>query len=258
MYVEAQGAASDANISALAAELSDDATLETPRATESGKAAVIEALRNPDNARLFAGVTWSDPSSDGETVKLSGRLPPGGQIGGFNLAFRFNAAGRISRIEQTMIPAPPPPVTEVKLSDEIKEAVNGALANGTPIVVSYVDENGQPNLSFRGSTQGFSDDQLAIWVRNPEGGLLRALDKNPRMSLLYRDPKTRHTYNFQGRAWIDDDAAVRQRVYDSSPEVERNADRQMRGMSIVIDLDRVTGFGFGVRVNMQRRAAKGS
>jgi hypothetical protein len=62
----------------------------------------------------------------------------------------------------TTEPRPSP----IQLTAEIRDAVNGALANGTPVVVAYVDARGQPRLSFRGSTQVFSDDQFAIWVRN--------------------------------------------------------------------------------------------
>src|SRR5687767_3797563 len=87
----------------------------------------------------------------------------------------------------------------IRLTDELRTAINGALANGTPVVVAYVDERGQPRLSFRGSTQVFGDDQLAIWARNPEGGLLRALAANPRVTLLYRNPQPRLLLTFEGR-----------------------------------------------------------
>ena len=149
-----------------------------------------------------------------------------------------------------MTNAPSP--TPIKLTDDIREAVNGALGAGNPVIVAYVDENGQPSLSFRGSAQAFSDDQLAIWVRNPEGGLQRALAKNPRLTLLYRSAQPRMVFNFQGRGHFDSADGTRTKVYDNSPEPERNADRERKGLALVIDLDRVTGFGPGGRVLMQR------
>src|SRR5215217_7453575 len=114
----------------------------------------------------------------------------------------------------TTEPGPGP----IKLTDEMRDAVNGALANGTPVVVAYVDERGQPRLSFRGSTQVSGDDQLAIWVRNPEGGLPRALAANPRVSLLYRNTQPRMMLVFEGRGRIDDSEATRAAVYERSPE----------------------------------------
>ncbi|HLZ71606.1 MAG TPA: pyridoxamine 5'-phosphate oxidase family protein [Dehalococcoidia bacterium] len=145
------------------------------------------------------------------------------------------------------VPAP------IQISDDMREAINGALIAGNPVIVAYVDEAGQPNLSFRGSTQVYSSDQLAIWVRNPEGGLQRALAHNPRLTLLYRNPETRMMLNFQGRGHFDGSDAVRNTVYEHAPQPEQNADRERKGMALIIDLDRVNGFVPGGRVQMQRQ-----
>jgi hypothetical protein len=77
----------------------------------------------------------------------------------------------------------PPILTELKLSADMKQAVDTAFEAMKPIVVSYVDENSAPQLSFRGSTQAYSDTQLAIWVRNPEGRILESITKNPAIAL---------------------------------------------------------------------------
>ena len=140
----------------------------------------------------------------------------------------------------------------IALTDEIRDAVNGALANGTPVVVAYVDERGQPRLSFRGSTQVFADDQLAIWARNPQGGLPGALTSNPRVSLLYRSTQPRMLLVFEGRGRVEHIEATRTTVYERSPEPERTADPERRGVAVIIDLDRVAGFTPAGRVLMQR------
>ena len=140
----------------------------------------------------------------------------------------------------------------IALTGEIRDAVTGALANGTPIVVAYVDGRGQPRLSFRGSTQVFGDDQLAIWARNPQGGLPGALANNPRVSLLYRSTQPRMMLSFEGRAHVADDEATRATVYEQSPEPERTADPERKGVPVIIDLDRVAGFTPAGRVLMQR------
>ena len=149
---------------------------------------------------------------------------------------------------------PPAPVTltELKLTDEMKTAVNGALLNRTPMVFAYVDADGQPSLSFRGTTQAFSDDQLAVWVRNPEGGLLAALAGNNRFSLLYRNAETRTTLQFKGQGHMDDTEAVRQTVYDNAPESEQAADKERKGRVLIIDLDSVEGRIPGFLVKMRR------
>ena len=153
----------------------------------------------------------------------------------------------------TQAPPPPAPLTEMKLPAAIKDAVNNAFTGGKPVLVAYVDEDGQPSLSFRGSTQAFSDSALAIWVRNPEGGLQKALNKNPRISLMYRDPtpESRTMLQFKGKARVGN-AAERETVYNNSPEPERNADREKKGFPLIIDLERVDGFAPGMRVAMRK------
>jgi hypothetical protein len=131
-------------------------------------------------------------------------------------------------------------------------AVNGALVNRTPITVAYVDRIGQPHLSLRGTTQVFSEDQLAIWIRNAEGGLLSAIESNPRLTLLYRDPATRTTYQFYGRGRSDRADETADHVYSNSPEVERNLDPQRRGIAVIIDLDKVEGRDASGAILMER------
>ena len=148
----------------------------------------------------------------------------------------------------------PPVLTELKLSADMKQAVNTALESGRAIAIAYVDETGAPRLSFRGSTQAYSDNQLAIWVRNPQGGILSATKKNPAVALIYanHDPKARGFMNFRGRARIDQSAEARRRVYEQAPEGERSLDKERKGVPLIIDLDSVEGFFGGARLQMKR------
>jgi hypothetical protein len=138
------------------------------------------------------------------------------------------------------------------LDDEIAHAIDGALDNGTPVIAAYVDRDGQPQLSFRGTTQVYSTDQVALWIRDPEGGLVRALSANPRLTFFYRDPATRANYQIQGRGRVVLDPRVRTVVFDNSPDREQALDPERRGVAVVVDVDRVTGRGPDGAVNMQR------
>jgi hypothetical protein len=138
-------------------------------------------------------------------------------------------------------PPPPPPVTDVRFTDDIKETIMGAYGAGAPALVAYVDSDGQPSLSIRGSTQVYSDDQIAIWVRNPDGGLPTALKANPRVSLMIRIPETRATLNIRGRARLDNSDEVRQKVYSTAPENEQKADPDKKGIPLILDVDRLDG-----------------
>jgi hypothetical protein len=134
-------------------------------------------------------------------------------------------------------------MSKVVLNDALKQTINSALARGKPISVAYVDEAGQPQISFRGTVQTYGDSQLAIWVRNPEGGMLKAIEKRPSLALLYADlsPDSKAILTFKGRGRIDTSERARKQVYESSIELERNLDKERKGVALIIDLDSVSG-----------------
>jgi pyridoxine/pyridoxamine 5'-phosphate oxidase len=128
----------------------------------------------------------------------------------------------------------------IELTDEIREHINGALMAGNPMIVASVDAAGRPRLSYRGSTQVFSADQLGFWARNAEGSTMESIATNPNVALMYRHPAQRVFLQFTGRARVVE-GAERDRVYDLSPEFEQKADPERKGVAVVIDLDKVEG-----------------
>jgi hypothetical protein len=127
------------------------------------------------------------------------------------------------------------------LEGEIAEAVDNAYDDGRPVVLGYVDADGRPRLSFRGSTQVFDRERLAVWARNPEGGLPLALAERPHVCLIYRNPSPRRIYVVYGRARVVTDPEVGRRVYDRSTRAERDRDPERLGVAVLIDVDRVEG-----------------
>jgi hypothetical protein len=147
----------------------------------------------------------------------------------------------------------PPILTELKLSEDMKKAVGTAFERMKPVVISYV-ENGAPKLSYRGSTQAYSDTALAIWVRMPDGPILDAVTKNPAVALIYGDFRMdgRDFMVFRGKARIDKTDAARKRVYESSHAFEQSQDKDRKGNALIIDLDSVEGFFGGALLKMKR------
>ena len=228
----------------------------------SGRGAVLQRLTAGDTGRVYRDVTWSAPELEGEDVKVVGKLPAGAPTGGVILLVSVTRE-RITAIrQQPLFGGSPPPAAPIKLGDELKKLVDNALATRHTMIVAYVGPDGQPILSFRGSTQVFSDDQLAMWVRNSDGLFLDSIKSNPKVALMYRDHDTKETFQFQGRAKISTDGAVRSRIYEKMGEAERNHDYARTGVALIIDLDRVEGW-FGMtpdgpvgRVRMLRDAGK--
>lgn len=252
-FVAAQSDPTDDTKAALRAALTDEVTNTTPFGASTGIDALLESLANPMVAPLFATATWSEPVEDGDTVALTATMAPGSMIGGVEYSFGF-ADAHIAEITQRLLAAPPPPATELDLSGDMAEVIEAAPTNGLPMLAAYVDASGQPRLSYRGTVQVLNPDQLAMWARDPEGGLTRALPDNPHVTLFYSDRPNRTSYQFFGRASVASDETTRDTVYERSPEHERNFDMDRRGVAIVIDVDRVEGMKQGARVNMERGA----
>jgi hypothetical protein len=251
-YVAVISSSTPEALAALEAVLADDVVVAGPIGGATGREAVIAALVSRTNPDLFVAAEWSEPTLVDGSVTTTAKLPSGMPIAGMTFAITLDGAGKITRVGQQMQAAPPPPATELKLTPEIAAAVNGALMNATPIIVAYVDAGGVPHLSLRGTTQVYGDQQLAIWIRDAEGGLLKAIETNPALTFFYRDPATRAVYQFTGRGHADADPAVRDVVFDNSPEPERNIDPQRAGVAVVVELDKVEGGGPGGRIRMER------
>lgn len=127
----------------------------------------------------------------------------------------------------------------VVLTDEFKNAINNAIADKAPILFAAVDDIGQPALSFRGSAQVFSYNEVGLWVRNTDGGFINSVAGNPRVAFMYRNAESRLAFQGHGEARkVDDEATVR-KIYDMAPEVERNADPERKGTAVLVEIVRI-------------------
>jgi hypothetical protein len=236
----------------LTAALTDDVTVVGLLGAAQGRDAVVEALASAPLRGLLTSAEWSAPKEEGGRVTVEARLAPGLPLAGLELVFDLAEDGRIRAIRQAMIAAAPPEATPLVLTDDMRTDIDGALANGTPVMVAYVDAEGFPHISPRGSVQWHGEHELAMWIRDPAGGLLRGIATNPRLALFYRDGKRRVSYDFTGIARVDDEPAVRALVFERTAEIERNLDALERGVAVVIDLVKAEGASTAGRFKMAR------
>lgn len=140
------------------------------------------------------------------------------------------------------------------LTDELKEIINGALMAHAPMVLASVDAEGRPRLTFRGSIQAFSDDQVGFWARNPEGTTMDNIAANPHVAMMLRNPETRVMLQLTGRARLAA-GEERDRVYANAPEFEQRMDADKKGAGVIVDLDTVEGV-LGAGPDGQRRIVR--
>jgi hypothetical protein len=243
-YVQAMKTGAPSAAERAGRHLAADVVLSAGGRDFTGREAVLQRISGqwPPTA-TYIHASWSDPRPDGDRLTVHADFPPlGAAPATVDLTFAFDAEDRIVRVEQTTVTPPPAtaPGTDT-IPDFVRGLVDGALANGTPMVLSYVDEQGEPSLSLRGSVQVYGDHQLSLWVRNANGGLIRSLQMNPTVSLLYRDSKSRTTLIFKGHGHVETDQAVRDRVFERSPEVEQNHDTERAGAVVLVDVRTLQG-----------------
>ena len=222
--------------------LADDVVLEVGEEEVVGKADVQARITGQwPMTPVYFRAAWTTPVVDDHqaTVEASSRevFAP---VPRFELAFTFDDAGLIARVEQRPLERATPLVTDT-IPDFVKTFVNNALANGTPMVIACTNPDGSPNLTLRGATQVFSDTQLSVWLRHAEGDTVQAVRRNPKVAALYRDSRTRTTLIFHGRGTVAADEATRNRAFEIAPEVEQNHDPKRLGTALIIDVERMDG-----------------
>ena len=126
----------------------------------------------------------------------------------------------------------------IQLDDQMAEAVNNAVADGTPCLIGTASASGMPNISYRGSVMVFDRQRLAFWER-AKGGSLSNLAENPQIEVFYRNRDRGLSWRFYGRASIVESGELREQVMKRVIEVEIRQDPERTGIAVVIDVDRV-------------------
>jgi hypothetical protein len=132
---------------------------------------------------------------------------------------------------------------KLDLTGEIAEAVDGAALRGKTLALAYQGEDGYPAVSFRGSTQVYGPQQLAIWARKADEGFAKAVAERPQVSLVYYggpDGPGPMFLSFKGRAHVDPSA--NEQVWSRMIEGEQQQDADRRGVAVIVEVERAEGF----------------
>src|SRR5690606_5791974 len=222
--------------------LHEQASFATLGSASHGRANAEQALRSNNASAEYVKLAWGAPQAvaDGK-FRLLAEPAVSSQARGVVLTLSFED-GLVRTIEQQRRGTLAIPASAMVLPSGLRALINQALVEAKPMVMAYVDVDGQPRLSFRGSTQVYSDDQLAMWIREAQGGFTTAIARSPRVSFMYRDNLTKATYQLQGRARVAHEEDIRRRVFAASPQAERDHDFAMLGVAVLVDLDLVEGY----------------
>jgi hypothetical protein len=109
------------------------------------------------------------------------------------------------------------------------------------MIFCYAGISGWPSMSPRGSVYVYDEMTLAFWCRPTSSGTVQGIVADPRVALHFRDTPTRTTLELQGFARIVEDRAVRERIYESIPEIERRHDLEQVGTAVLVDVQVLRG-----------------
>lgn len=130
----------------------------------------------------------------------------------------------------------------ISISDQMKDLVDNALANGSPCILATVSADGEPDIGYKGSMMVFDKESLAYWERTKRVHM-KNVKENPRVIVLFRDAKTRAAWRFHGTATIHEDGPVREQVMARTVKDELDKDPERKGAAVVIRLDKITNMG---------------
>ena len=126
----------------------------------------------------------------------------------------------------------------IKMTDEMRDLIDNAIANGTPCILATASKAGEPHMSFRGSVMVFDDTSLALWDRVKRQSL-QHITENPQVCVLFRHPQKRIIWQFVGEATVYHDGPVRDQVMARvvQPELDRDPERQ--GVAVMIRVSKI-------------------
>jgi uncharacterized protein len=130
----------------------------------------------------------------------------------------------------------------ISISDQMKDLVDNALANGSPCILATVSADGEPDIGYKGSMMVFDNDSLAYWERTKRVHM-KNVKENPRVVVLFRDAKTKAAWRFHGTATLHESGSVRDQVMARTVKDELDKDPERKGAAVVIRLDKITNMG---------------
>ena len=130
----------------------------------------------------------------------------------------------------------------INLTDDMRNLIDNALANGFPCILASVSAEGEPDIGYKGSMMVFDKESLAYWERTKRVHM-KNVKENPRVIVLFRDAKTKAAWRFHGTATIHDDGPIREQVMARTVKDELDKDPERKGAAVVIRLDKITNMG---------------
>jgi hypothetical protein len=137
----------------------------------------------------------------------------------------------------------------INMTDQMRELLDAALADGTPCLLGTATKGGDPQISPKGSVAVFDEKTLSYWERSKRSAMAH-LGENPRVVVFYRNAKRAPempqyaggALRFHGSARVIDSGPVREQreqVWERTIKAEQDRDPEKKGVGVLIDVDKI-------------------
>ena len=126
----------------------------------------------------------------------------------------------------------------INLTDEMKELLGTALADGMSCLVGTASKDGWPQISPKGSVMVYDQETLAYWERSRRSAM-ENVGENPKVVIYYSNPSTRTRWRFYGTATIHESGPIRDDVMRKTIQAELDRDPERQGVAVLVRIDKV-------------------
>ena len=126
----------------------------------------------------------------------------------------------------------------IKLTDEMRRLINQARANETPCMMATSSPDGVPNAGFRGTMMVLDEESLAYRDRSPLS-VVRQLEENPRVVVLFRHPGQNVGWKFRCTAAVYQNGPMFQLVMDRLVAEGLLKEADGTGTAVVLQVDQI-------------------
>ena len=127
----------------------------------------------------------------------------------------------------------------IHLTEEMRDLVNGALADRVPCFLGTASASGEPQISMKGSVLVYDGETLTYWERSKRSAL-ENVAANPQVVIFYRHPEKRLNWRFHGIATVHESGATRDDVMSRTVQPELDRDPERQGVAVLVRIDRIT------------------
>ncbi len=131
----------------------------------------------------------------------------------------------------------------IQLTEEMRQLINNARANGNPCIVATASPDGTPNAGYIGTVLAM--DEATFAYRSRDGRYpLEYIEENPKVVLLFRDSTRDTGWKFRCIATVHRDGSEYDDVITRLVGAGLISDPETKTAAVVLQIDQVlTLFG---------------